>query len=44
MHYLICDVPNLLQIVREEMHQMMKPVVTKGMLPAAAYHALASNL
>jgi len=44
MHDLICDVPNLVHIVREEMHAMMKPLVTKGMLPAAAFNALASNL
>jgi len=41
---LICDVPNLVQIVREELHPTMKPLVTKGMLPAAAYNALATKL
>jgi len=44
MHDLLCDVPNLVQIVREEMHATMKPLVTKGMLPAAAHNALASIL
>jgi len=41
---LICDVPNLVHVIREELHPAMKPLVKKGILPSAAYNALAMKI